>query len=64
MHKPLPVGVDIYKTMDNLWNVMFFTGYFRKDTAFVNKDTRTLEEEFGRTGQNIRSLMDKSCKNT
>ncbi len=90
IHEDITYG-EVYENMDNLWNFMFFTGYFRKvsermgeddtryltlmipnrevryifrekimawferkmkerdltrlHTAFVNKDTKTLEEE-------------------
>lgn len=29
---------EIYETMDNLWNFMFFTGYFRKVDEWMDKD--------------------------
>lgn len=29
---------EVYKSMDNLWNFMFFTGYFRKKREYVEKD--------------------------
>ena len=97
---------EIYKTMDNMWNFMFFTGYFRKVgermddndirwltmrlpnrevryifrekvmswfqekiqekdltrlyTAFVNKDTDTLEEELSEIMFETISSMDEN----
>ncbi|MDE7477268.1 MAG: PD-(D/E)XK nuclease domain-containing protein, partial [Lachnospiraceae bacterium] len=97
---------EIYKTMDNIWNFMFFTGYFRKVdermddndvrwltmrlpnrevryifcekimswfqekiqekdltnlyTAFVNKDTDTLEEELSQILFETISSMDEN----
>ena len=29
---------EIYQTMDNLWNFMFFTGYFRKVSDWMDED--------------------------
>ena len=29
MHEDITYD-EIYRTMDNMWNFMFFTGYFRK----------------------------------
>lgn len=31
---------EIYKTMDNLWNFMFFTGYFRKVTERISSNDK------------------------
>lgn len=31
---------EVYKTMDNLWNFMFFTGYFRKVREWMDKKTK------------------------
>lgn len=31
---------EIYKTMDNLWNFMFFTGYFRKVGGQIDERTK------------------------
>lgn len=33
---------EVYKTMDNLWNFMFFTGYFRKVGERVDDRTKQL----------------------
>lgn len=33
---------EIYKTMDNLWNFMFFTGYFRKVGERIDDRTKQL----------------------
>lgn len=30
---------EVYKTMDNLWNFMFFTGYFKKMNEWVDERT-------------------------
>lgn len=31
---------EIYKSMDNLWNFMFFTGYFRKTGEYIEQRTK------------------------
>lgn len=31
---------EVYKTMDNLWNFMFFTGYFRKVKEWLDEKTK------------------------
>lgn len=31
---------EVYDSMDNLWNFMFFTGYFRKDDAWMDQKTK------------------------
>lgn len=105
IHEDITYG-EIYKTMDNMWNFMFFTGYFRKVeermddndirwltvrlpnrevryifrekvmswfqekiqekdltnlyTAFVNKDTQTLEEELSQIMFETISAMDEN----
>ena len=33
---------EIYKSMDNLWNFMFFTGYFRKEGERMDNRTKQL----------------------
>lgn len=31
---------EVYDTMDNLWNFMFFTGYFKKVSERIDEDTK------------------------
>lgn len=37
IHEDITYG-EVYETMDNLWNFMFFTGYFRKVSERVGED--------------------------
>jgi hypothetical protein len=41
IHEDITYG-EIYDTMDNLWNFMFFTGYFRKVGERVDERTKQL----------------------
>lgn len=38
IHEDITYG-EIYETMDNLWNFMFFTGYFRKNRQWMDPNT-------------------------
>lgn len=39
IHEDITYG-EIYETMDNLWNFMFFTGYFRKVSDWMDERTK------------------------
>lgn len=35
---------EVYETMNNLWNFMFFTGYFRKVRLWMNEEDKTFAQ--------------------
>jgi hypothetical protein len=47
---------EIYKTMDNLWNFMFFTGYFRKIKERMDSDD-TMYIEFTIPNREVRYIF-------
>ncbi|MBR1865313.1 MAG: AAA family ATPase [Lachnospiraceae bacterium] len=48
---------EIYKTMDNLWNFMFFTGYFRKVGERVDERTKQVYAELTIPNEEVRYIF-------
>lgn len=48
---------EIYKTMDNLWNFMFFTGYFRKVGERFDDNTKQIFMELVIPNEEVRYIF-------
>ena len=48
---------EIYKTMDNLWNFMYFTGYFRKVGERIDEKTKQLYVELTIPNQEVKYIF-------
>lgn len=48
---------EVYKTMDNLWNFMFFTGYFRKVSERRDERTKTYYIELTIPNEEVRYIF-------
>ncbi len=48
---------EVYKSMDNLWNFMFFTGYFRKVREWMDERTKQHFVELAIPNQEIKYIF-------
>ena len=48
---------EVYRTMDNLWNFMFFTGYFRKVRAWMDEGTKQQYVELAIPNEEVRYIF-------
>ena len=48
---------EVYKTMDNLWNFMFFTGYFRKVNEWMDEKTKQLYMEIAIPNEEVKYIF-------
>ncbi len=48
---------EVYKTMDNLWNFMFFTGYFKKVSERMDEKTNQLFVEFSIPNKEVKYIF-------
>lgn len=48
---------EVYKTMDNLWNFMFFTGYFRKVSDYLDERTKTHYAELAIPNEEVKCIF-------
>ena len=48
---------EVYKTMDHLWNFMFFTGYFRKAGERMDEKTKQLYVELTIPNQEVKYIF-------
>lgn len=48
---------EVYKTMDNLWNFMYFTGYFRKVGERIDERTKQLYVELTIPNEEVKYIF-------
>ena len=48
---------EIYQSMDNLWNFMFFTGYFRKEGERMDERTKQLFVTFSIPNEEVKYIF-------
>lgn len=48
---------EVYETMDNLWNFMFFTGYFRKVREWMDEKTKQVFVELAIPNEEVRYIF-------
>lgn len=48
---------EVYKSMDNLWNFMFFTGYFRKVRDWMDEKTKQLYVELAIPNEEVKYIF-------
>lgn len=48
---------EVYETMDNLWNFMFFTGYFRKVREWMDDETKQVFVELTVPNEEVKYIF-------
>lgn len=48
---------EVYETMDNLWNFMFFTGYFRKVREWMDDETKQVFMELTVPNEEVKYIF-------
>ena len=48
---------EVYETMDNLWNFMFFTGYFRKVREWMDEQTKQMFVELTIPNEEVKYIF-------
>lgn len=48
---------EVYETMDNLWNFMFFTGYFRKVREWMDEKTKQIFVELTIPNEEVKYIF-------
>ena len=54
---------EVYQSMDNLWNFMFFTGYFRKVRAWMDESTNDQHVELAIPNEEVRYIFRNKVRN-